>query len=139
MSDSNRTWFPMIFSEKCDGCVQFGRPRCVEYCQNSVFTFHDGKAVVAHPHKCVNGCAACEPICQKKAISFPKRLTSYIPVISEDKIRLTLLNYLLNSMLREIFHHFRGYSINYIRYLPVCNRIESSSSILSILNQSTVF
>jgi NAD-dependent dihydropyrimidine dehydrogenase PreA subunit len=65
-------WYPTIFPEKCDGCAPFGKPRCVEYCPNGVFSFIDGKAVVANPHKCVNGCTACEPLCHKKAITFPK-------------------------------------------------------------------
>jgi NAD-dependent dihydropyrimidine dehydrogenase PreA subunit len=65
-------WYPTIFPEKCDGCAPYGKPRCVEYCPNGVFAFIDGKAVVANPHKCVSGCTACEPLCHKKAITFPK-------------------------------------------------------------------
>ncbi|MEM2995252.1 MAG: hypothetical protein QXI91_04470 [Candidatus Bathyarchaeia archaeon] len=67
------SWYPTVFPEKCDGCAPFSAPRCVEFCPNGVFTFQNGKAVVANPHKCVSGCTACEPLCHKKAISFPKK------------------------------------------------------------------
>ncbi|MBS7646337.1 MAG: ferredoxin family protein [Candidatus Bathyarchaeia archaeon] len=72
MTKACTPWYPTIFPEKCDGCTTYGKPRCVEYCPNSVFAFMNGKALVANPHKCVNGCTACEPICHKKAITFPK-------------------------------------------------------------------
>jgi NAD-dependent dihydropyrimidine dehydrogenase PreA subunit len=85
MVDAFGTWYPTVFPEKCDGCIKFGKPRCVEFCPNGVFRFQDGKAVVAYPHKCVNGCTACEPLCHKKAISFPRRLTAFTPVKPEDK------------------------------------------------------
>jgi len=78
-------WYPTIFPEKCDGCAPFGKPRCVDYCPNGVFAFKDGKAIVANPHKCVNGCIACEPICHKKAISFPRAHTALTPVKPGDK------------------------------------------------------
>ncbi|MGB9925593.1 MAG: ATP-binding protein [Candidatus Bathyarchaeales archaeon] len=66
-------WFPIVFVDKCDGCAKHGKPRCVDYCQNGVFTFENGKAVVAYPTKCVSGCTACAPLCHNKAISFPQR------------------------------------------------------------------
>jgi len=78
-------WYPTIFPEKCDGCVKFGKPRCVDFCPNGVFTFQDGKAFVAHPFKCINGCTACEPLCHKKAISFPQRNTALNQATSADK------------------------------------------------------
>jgi|YelNatPaOPRAMG01_1025707.scaffolds.fasta_scaffold05514_3 NAD-dependent dihydropyrimidine dehydrogenase PreA subunit len=79
------SWFPVIYDDKCDGCVKIGKPRCVEYCQNGVFAFQNGKAVVAHPEKCVNGCVACENVCHAKAISFPQQTRPFKPVVSEDK------------------------------------------------------
>ena len=78
-------WYPTIFPEKCDGCASFEKPRCVEFCPNNVLEIRDGKAIVAQPHKCVSGCTACEPLCHKKAISFPQRMTKFSPVTSEDK------------------------------------------------------
>jgi len=78
-------WFPVIFSDKCDGCAKTGKPRCVEFCPNGVFAFQDGKAIVAHPDKCVNGCIACEFICHKKAISFPQRISAFGSVTPNDK------------------------------------------------------
>jgi NAD-dependent dihydropyrimidine dehydrogenase PreA subunit len=85
MANAYAAWYPTIFPEKCDGCAAYETPRCVEYCPNGVFTFQNGKAVVAYPDKCVNGCTACEPICHKKAIQFPKRISPFTPAASEDK------------------------------------------------------
>ena len=84
MAQSCGAWYPTIFPEKCDGCAPFEKPRCIEFCPNDVFTFQDGKAVVAYPHKCVNGCTACEPVCHKKAIGFP-RTTASAQAKVEDK------------------------------------------------------
>ncbi|MEM3378318.1 MAG: hypothetical protein QW674_05170 [Candidatus Bathyarchaeia archaeon] len=78
-------WYPTIFPEKCDGCVSFEKPRCGEFCTNGVLEMRDGKAVVAQPNKCVSGCTACEPICHKKAISFPKRMNTFSIAKSENK------------------------------------------------------
>ncbi|MCS7114830.1 MAG: hypothetical protein RMJ15_08005 [Nitrososphaerota archaeon] len=78
-------WYPTIFPEKCDGCAKYGAPKCVEYCPNNVFSFKDGKAIVANPYKCVNGCTACEPLCHKKAISFPKPEAAVTSTGSGDK------------------------------------------------------
>ncbi len=83
-------WFPTIFEDKCDGCVKTGKSRCVEFCPNGVFTFQDGKAVVAYPTKCGGGCStlrcsACAPLCHKKAISFPTRNASFSQIMREKK------------------------------------------------------
>jgi NAD-dependent dihydropyrimidine dehydrogenase PreA subunit len=77
MIESNGPWFPIIFSDKCDGCAKTGNPRCVEYCSNDVFAFQGGKAVVLHPEKCLSGCSACESVCHAKAIQFPRRTSSF--------------------------------------------------------------
>jgi len=74
--DTDGPWFPIIFSEKCDRCAGTGKPRCVEFCPNGVFTIEDGKAIVAYPAKCGGDCStihcsACAPLCHNKAISFP--------------------------------------------------------------------
>jgi len=78
-------WFPVIFSDKCDGCAKLGKPRCVEYCPNSVFTYENGKAVVTYPARCISGCTACAPLCHKKAISFPQKSTPFVTVKSEKE------------------------------------------------------
>lgn len=78
-------WYPTILPEKCDGCISLENPRCVEFCPNKVFEIRDGKAVVAQPHKCISGCTACEPLCHKKAISFPTRSTLYSKAVRDDK------------------------------------------------------
>jgi len=78
-------WYPTTFPEKCDGCAPYGKPRCVEYCPNGVFAFINGKAVVVNPHKCVSGCTACEPLCHKKAISFPKPQSAMSPLKTGEK------------------------------------------------------
>lgn len=85
MADSAGPWFPIIFSDKCDGCAKTGNPRCVEFCPNEVFEIRDGKAIVAQPLKCMRGCTACEPVCHKKAISFPRRTTAFNQAKEEDK------------------------------------------------------
>ncbi|MEM0049534.1 MAG: ferredoxin family protein [Candidatus Bathyarchaeia archaeon] len=66
-------WYPTIFPEKCDGCLRFGEPRCIKFCPHGVYSFIDGKAVVANPQNCIYGCVACESVCPKKAILFPQR------------------------------------------------------------------
>lgn len=83
-------WFPIVFSDKCDGCVNTGKPRCLEFCPNGVFEFKDGKAIVAYPAKCGGSCStvrcsACAPLCHKKAIVFPQRNVSYAQMKEEDK------------------------------------------------------
>jgi len=92
MTNMSGAWYPTIFPEKCDGCAKYGAPKCIEYCPNGVFALGEGKAVVANPHKCVNGCTACEPLCHKKAISFPKRASTFTSVTlkSKDLLRKTV-------------------------------------------------
>jgi len=89
-------WFPIIFSDKCDGCAKIGKPRCVDFCPNGVFTIEDRKAVVSYPAKCGGGCttlrcSACAPLCHKRAISFPAKNTGYSNVAQDknDLIRKT--------------------------------------------------
>ncbi|XES77599.1 MAG: hypothetical protein ACBZ72_01675 [Candidatus Bathyarchaeia archaeon] len=71
MANSAPIWFPTVFPDKCDGCAKTGKPRCVEYCPNNVFSFQNEKAYVTEPLNCVNGCRSCESLCHQKAISFP--------------------------------------------------------------------
>ncbi|MEM2968996.1 MAG: hypothetical protein QXJ40_02190 [Candidatus Bathyarchaeia archaeon] len=85
MYNSEGPWFPIIYSDKCDGCAKTGKPRCIEFCANKVFEMRDGKAIVAQPLKCISGCTACEPVCPKKAISFPRRMATFSPAKSENK------------------------------------------------------
>jgi NAD-dependent dihydropyrimidine dehydrogenase PreA subunit len=89
MVESNGPWFPIIFSDKCDGCVKSGKPRCVEFCPNEVFAFQKGKAVVANPANCgkngsIPNCSACAPLCHNKAINFPRR-NSHSQIAPEKK------------------------------------------------------
>ena len=79
------TWYPPVFPDRCDGCAKFEKPRCIEFCPSGVYEFRDGKAIVAYPYKCVNGCTACEPLCPKKAVSFPERESTFISTAYEDK------------------------------------------------------
>ncbi len=81
LSSLDVPWFPTIYSDKCDGCAKAGKPRCVEFCPNNVFTFKEGKAEVTNPAKCGVGssdahCSACAPLCHKKAIVFPNSFSS---------------------------------------------------------------
>jgi NAD-dependent dihydropyrimidine dehydrogenase PreA subunit len=69
---SDGPWFPTINSDECDGCAKTGKPRCIEFCPNNVFTFKDGKAEVTNPASCGVGsgtfhCSACAPLCPKNA------------------------------------------------------------------------
>lgn len=68
-------WYPTIFSDKCNGCRGFDKPKCIEFCLHDVFGMLDGKAVVINPQNCVYGCIACEHVCPRKAIAFPQRIT----------------------------------------------------------------
>ncbi len=97
LANNNYPWFPIIFSDKCDGCAKTGKPRCVEFCPNGVFTFLEGKAVVTYPAKCGGGystlrCSACAPLCHKRAISFPSKNSAFSQVVQDNKdlIRKTI-------------------------------------------------
>src|SRR4030042_908055 len=88
--NSDGPWFPIIFSDKCDGCAKTGKPRCVEFCPNGVFLFQNGKAAVANPAKCGSTCStlhctACAPLCHNRAISFPTSNSTNSQVAQEDK------------------------------------------------------
>jgi NAD-dependent dihydropyrimidine dehydrogenase PreA subunit len=74
MTDYCAVWYPTIFHDLCDGCEKLEEPRRTKFCPNLVFEIKDGKAVVAHPYKCVYGCVACQPLCPRKAIAFPQRI-----------------------------------------------------------------
>ena len=82
MSNTNDPCFPIIISDKCDGCDKIGKPCCVEFCPNGVFDFQDGKSVVANPANCgkscsVPKCTACAPLCHNRAIQFPSKNAVY--------------------------------------------------------------
>jgi len=83
VTNSAAVWYPTVFPDKCNGCEDFEKPQCIEFCPYGVFELRDGKAVVINPHKCVYECIACERICPKKAIAFPQRIT--MPKAPEDK------------------------------------------------------
>jgi len=78
-------WFPTVFPDRCDGCEGREAPRCIKFCPNKVFELRGGKAIVTHPYQCVYRCTACEPICPKKAISFPMRETAFTTAKPKDK------------------------------------------------------
>lgn len=67
------SWFPVIYAERCNGCVGLDKPRCIHYCPNGVFNLEDDLAVVANPQNCIYLCSSCEPVCPRKAIAFPQR------------------------------------------------------------------
>jgi len=66
------SWYPIVFPEKCDGCQGIEAPKCIEFCPHDVYALVDGKAIVARPQNCVNGCVACRPLCPRGAIDFPQ-------------------------------------------------------------------
>ncbi|MEM1547867.1 MAG: hypothetical protein QXU09_03765 [Thermoproteota archaeon] len=65
------TWYPVLFPEQCDGCQGSEKPKCIEFCPHNVFALRGGKAFVANPQNCVEGCVSCMPLCPRKAIEFP--------------------------------------------------------------------
>ena len=90
LANTNEPWFPIIFSDKCDGCAKTGKPRCVEFCPNDVFVFQNGKAVVANPANCgkncgTPNCSACAPLCHNRAISFPSKNAVYPQEAKDEK------------------------------------------------------
>jgi len=87
------SWFPTIFSDKCDGCMKTGKPRCVEFCPNGVFIFKTGISVVANPANCgkdcsIPNCSACAPLCHNKAISFPSETAIHTQDVKDKKALL---------------------------------------------------
>ncbi|MBO3769813.1 MAG: hypothetical protein QXS51_03355 [Thermoproteota archaeon] len=64
------TWYPIVFPDRCDGC-QGSKPKCIDFCPHNVFALRGGKAFVANPQNCVEGCVSCMPLCPRKAIEFP--------------------------------------------------------------------
>ena len=90
LTNTNGPWFPIIISDKCDGCAKTGKPRCVEFCPNDVFAFENGKAVVVNPANCgkdcsIPNCSACAPLCHNRAISFPSKNAMYSQVARDDQ------------------------------------------------------
>jgi NAD-dependent dihydropyrimidine dehydrogenase PreA subunit len=59
-------WGPTVDSPTCDGCRV-----CVDFCQNGVYAYVDGKARVVDRGACVLGCSYCATLCERGAISFP--------------------------------------------------------------------
>ena len=80
-------WYPIIFPDRCDGCEKLGAPRCIKFCPNDVFMLLEGEVVVARPHNCVVGCSACEPVCPKKAITFPRQEFAFAQVKDKGLLR----------------------------------------------------
>ncbi len=84
-------WFPMIISEKCDGCAKTGHPRCVEFCPNDVFELQEGKAVAVNPANCgknvsASHCSACAPLCHSRAIVFPSKTEIHSEMKDDNKL-----------------------------------------------------
>ena len=59
-------WGPTIDSEACDGCRA-----CLEFCQQGVYGFSEGKVEVVKQDACMPGCSHCTGLCEKAAITFP--------------------------------------------------------------------
>ena len=72
---TNRPWFPMIYSDKCDGCK--GAYKCVNFCPHGVLEIRDDKVFVVNPSGCIYGCSTCADLCPKDAILFPSREAFY--------------------------------------------------------------
>ncbi|MGM0366567.1 MAG: ATP-binding protein [Actinomycetota bacterium] len=68
-------WFPTIDYSKCDSCNV-----CLGFCPNGVYERIEEKIVAQNPYNCMVGCNGCEPLCPRKAISFPS-----LDIITEAK------------------------------------------------------
>lgn len=82
---SRGSWFPIIYTDRCNGCIGLEKPRCVQYCPNGVFSLKDKLVIVTNPHKCIDLCNSCEPVCPKKAIAFPKKTSTAIKIKNMKK------------------------------------------------------
>jgi NAD-dependent dihydropyrimidine dehydrogenase PreA subunit len=60
-------WGPTIDEAACrDGCRT-----CLDFCQNGVYAWADGKARVVQRTACIVGCSYCAGLCESGAITFP--------------------------------------------------------------------
>jgi NAD-dependent dihydropyrimidine dehydrogenase PreA subunit len=58
-------WMPQINQTRCDGCGV-----CIDECPTGALGWHNNKATLAYPEKCIY-CATCETICPQNAIELP--------------------------------------------------------------------
>jgi len=79
---SENPWFPIIYSEKCDGCK--GTYKCVNFCPHGVLEVREGKAFVANPLGCVSSCSVCAGFCPSNAIIFPSKEESFRSIKKES-------------------------------------------------------
>jgi NAD-dependent dihydropyrimidine dehydrogenase PreA subunit len=60
-------WGPTIDEAACrDGCRM-----CLDFCQNGVYAWVDGKTCVVQRTACIVGCSQCASLCESGAIAFP--------------------------------------------------------------------
>jgi NAD-dependent dihydropyrimidine dehydrogenase PreA subunit len=60
-------WGPTIEEAACrDGCRT-----CLDFCQNGVYAWVDGKTCVVQRTACIVGCSHCASLCKSGAIAFP--------------------------------------------------------------------
>lgn len=60
-------WGPTIDDAACrDGCRA-----CLDFCQNGVYSWVEGRVRVVQRTACVVGCSHCATLCEVGALSFP--------------------------------------------------------------------
>lgn len=59
------TWYPVIDTEKCDGCLS-----CFKKCKKGVYKVENDRPVVVYPEGCVTGCHGCGNLCPQGAITY---------------------------------------------------------------------
>ncbi len=74
-------WGPTIDASRCRGSGE-----CVKFCPNSVYELAagEGRARVAHFHRCVVLCNNCVAVCPNGAISFPSQ-DEFLDAVQEVK------------------------------------------------------
>ncbi len=60
-------WGPTLDESACrQGCRT-----CLDFCQNGVYEWVDGRVRVARRSACVPGCSHCATLCESGALTFP--------------------------------------------------------------------
>ena len=60
-------WGPTIDESAChDGCRT-----CLDFCQNGVYAWVEGRVRVVQRSSCIAGCSHCSTLCDARALTFP--------------------------------------------------------------------
>jgi NAD-dependent dihydropyrimidine dehydrogenase PreA subunit len=60
-------WGPTLDESACrEGCST-----CIDFCQNGVYDWVDGRVRVVQRDACMEGCSHCATLCEAGALTFP--------------------------------------------------------------------